>query len=224
MKAEDEMSAGVGEVERAGVAVPDEDGREGAAGDDPRPRRVLDHWLDEVGPEGWYAADDARDAAIRERFGPVWEQAMEGALSLWMTYPTGALAYVVLTDQLPRNMWRGEARAFVSDGAARAAAKAAIGRDWDRRVEEPARQFFYLPLMHSECLPDQERCVRLILTRMPETGASNLLHAKAHREVIRRFGRFPHRNAALGRPETSAEAEFLAAGGYGAVVREMEDA
>jgi uncharacterized protein (DUF924 family) len=90
------------------------------------------------------------------------------------------------------------------------------------KIDEPARQFFYLPLMHSENLADQDRCVRLVLTRLPETGVSNLLHAKAHREVIRRFGRFPHRNAALGRSDTPAEAAFLASGGYGAVVREIK--
>ena len=189
---------------------------------DPRPRMVLDYWLDEVGPTGWYEADAMRDAAIVGRFEAMWARAMRGGLSLWLTHPTGALAYIVLTDQLPRNMWRGEAQSFASDRLALTAAKAAVDRDWDRSIEEPARQFFYLPLMHSECLPDQERCVRLMLTRMPRTGASNLLHARAHREVIRRFGRFPHRNAALGREGTDAEAEFLDSGGYGAVVREIE--
>jgi uncharacterized protein (DUF924 family) len=89
------------------------------------------------------------------------------------------------------------------------------------RIDEPARQFFYLPLMHSECLSDQERCVRLMMTRMPETGAENLVHARAHREVIRRFGRFPYRNDALDRPTQGAEARFLEEGGYGAMVREM---
>ena len=90
------------------------------------------------------------------------------------------------------------------------------------RVDEPARQFFYLPLMHSENLCDQERCVRLICERMPETGASNLLHARAHRDVIRDFGRFPHRNESLGRASTQQEVAFLAQGGYGAVVRALQ--
>lgn len=192
------------------------------AGGDPRPARVNAFWLDEVGPEGWYEVDPALDVRVRERFAAMWEHAMEGALSLWLTHPTGTLAYLILTDQMPRNMWRGTAQAFASDGIALMAAKAAIDRDWDLRIDEPARQFFYLPLMHSERLPDQQRCVRLLLTRMPETGASNLLHAKAHREVIRRFGRFPHRNAALGRSNTLSEAEFLQSGGYGAVVRDIK--
>jgi uncharacterized protein (DUF924 family) len=193
-------------------------------GGDPRPGMVLDYWIDEVGPEGWYGEDAARDAEIRARFEAMWEHAMEGALSLWLTYPTGTLAYIVLTDQFSRNMWRGTGRAFASDRAALAAAKAALSRDWDLRIAEPARQFFYLPLMHAESLPDQQRSVRLIQMRLPETGASNLLHAKAHREVIRRFGRFPHRNEALGRGTTLAEGAFLEGGGYGGVVREMEGA
>ena len=197
--------------------------RKEAEGGDPRPAAILSCWLDEVGPEGWYDAEEARDDAIRARFAPMWEHAMEGALALWLTHPTGSLAYLVLTDQMPRNMWRGTARAFASDRVALAAAKAAIDRDWDLRVDEPARQFFYVPLMHSECLPDQERCVRLMHTRMPETGAANLLHAKAHREVIRRFGRFPDRNAALDRADTAAEAEFLAQGGYGSAVRALQE-
>jgi uncharacterized protein (DUF924 family) len=90
------------------------------------------------------------------------------------------------------------------------------------RVAEPERQFFYLPLMHSEVLADQEHGLRLILTRLPRTGAQNLLHARAHREVIRRFGRFPYRNEVLGRRTTSEEQSFLDGGGYGGVVRELQ--
>ncbi len=183
---------------------------------------ISSFWLDEVGPEGWYKADDALDAEIRTRFRALWEGATDGRFAMWLTYPTGALAYIILTDQFPRNMFRGEARAFATDRAALAAAKSAIHRKWDLRIDEPARQFFYMPLMHSENLCDQDRCVRLILERMPETGADNLLHAKAHREVIRRFGRFPYRNAALGRSDTAPERAFLEEGGYGAAVRELQ--
>jgi uncharacterized protein (DUF924 family) len=188
------------------------------------PEEILAYWLDEVGPAGWYEASDTLDAAIRDRFSEDLDRAAEGGLSLWLTYPSGTLAYIILTDQFPRNMFRGSGRAFATDGIARAAAKMAIDRGWDLHIDEPARQFFYLPLMHSECLADQERCVRLMMTRMPETGASNLVHARAHREVIRRFGRFPYRNAALSRATQGAEAEFLASGGYGAMVREIEAA
>jgi len=188
------------------------------------PEEILAFWLDEVGPKGWYESSPELDGTIRDRFQDDWTRAKEGALSLWLTYPSGTLAYIILTDQFPRNMFRGSGEAFATDGISRAVAKTAIDRGWDMRIDEPARQFFYLPLMHSECLADQERCVRLMMTRMPETGAHNLVHARAHREVIRRFGRFPYRNEALARPTQGAEAAFLAEGGYGAMVREMEAA
>jgi uncharacterized protein (DUF924 family) len=153
------------------------------------PDDILAFWLDEVGPKGWYEANPELDATIRDRFRDDWKRAREGGMSLWLTYPSGTLAYIILTDQFPRNMFRGEGDAFATDDISRAAAKMAIDRNWDLRIDEPARQFFYLPLMHSECLSDQERCVRLLMTRMPETGEANLVHARAHREVIRRFGR-----------------------------------
>ena len=98
------------------------------------------------------------------------------------------------------------------------ALKTALAKKWDQKIDEPARQFFFLPLMHSECITDQERCVRLLMTRMPETGAANMLHAKAHRDVIRKFGRFPFRNEALERKHTEPERDFLDKGGYGATV------
>jgi uncharacterized protein (DUF924 family) len=181
-----------------------------------RPRDILDFWLDEVGPQGWYAGGEALDALCRERFLPAWEEAMQGGFGPWLAAPQETLAYVILTDQLPRNIFRGLPQAFDADPLARAAAKGAIARGWDLRLPEPERQFFYLPLVHSESLVDQDRAVRLMAARLPETGADNLLHAIAHREQIRRFGRFPGRNAALGRRSTPAEEAFLAEGGqYG---------
>ncbi len=183
---------------------------------------VLAYWLDELGPSGWYDGSDAIDAAVRDRFQTAWQEAHDGAYGLWLTYPSGALAYVLLTDQFPRNMFRDDARAFATDRQALAAAKAAINHGWDMRIAEPARQFFYLPLMHSENLVDQDRAVRLIHERMPETGASNLLHARAHREVIRKFGRFPHRNDALRRATTATERDYVANGGYGQTVRALQ--
>jgi uncharacterized protein (DUF924 family) len=184
---------------------------------------VLAFWLDEVGEAGWYKVSDEIDAEVRERFLDAWRSARDGSYGLWLTHPSGTLAYAILLDQFPRNMFRGDGRAFSTDAVALAAAKMAIGRKWDLRIDAPARQFFYLPLMHSESPSDQDRCVRLMTARLagqPE----NLLHARAHREVIRRFGRFPHRNAALGRRTTGPEAAFLDSGGYGAVVRELEAA
>ncbi|GAB5436671.1 DUF924 family protein [Falsiruegeria mediterranea] len=188
------------------------------------PEDILSFWLDEVGPAGWYLQDDALDAQITEKFKSTWEAACEGRFSMWLTYPSGALAYIILTDQFPRNMFRGDARAFKTDKAALAAAKCAVDKKWDIRIDEPARQFFYLPMMHSENLCDQERCVRLLCERMPESGASNMLHARAHREVIRQFGRFPYRNDALHRTPTAQEAVYVSDGGYGQTVRQMQAA
>ncbi|MFY9212518.1 MAG: DUF924 family protein [Aestuariivita sp.] len=185
---------------------------------------VLKFWLDDVGPAGWYEQDDALDQNIRDRFMGVWRQSAEGALSLWLTYPSGALAYIILTDQFARNMFRDSSKAFSTDRLALAVAKSAINKGWDKKIDEPARQFFYLPLMHSENLADQDRCVRLMYDRLPETGASNLTHARAHRQVIRQFGRFPHRNAALARSTTPSENAFMEAGGYGATVRTLAEA
>lgn len=188
------------------------------------PEQILSFWLDEIGPDGWYEQSEELDARIRDTFLSTWEGACEGKFSLWLTYPSGALAYIILMDQFPRNMFRGEGRAFASDRAALAAAKCAVDKGWDMKIDEPARQFFYLPMMHSENLCDQERCVRLMCERMPEGGQSNLLHARAHREVIRQFGRFPYRNQALSRPTTEPEAAYVTSGGYGSTVRQLQSA
>jgi uncharacterized protein (DUF924 family) len=186
------------------------------------PQEILQFWLHDVEPEGWYKHDDALDAQIRERFMGDWAAAKEGRYALWLTSPEGVLAYSILLDQFPRNMFRGEAKAFSTDRLALSAVKQAIHRGWDLKIAEPARQFFYLPLMHSENLCDQDRCVRLMKERMPEGGKGNLLHAKVHREVIRQFGRFPYRNEALGRKFTAAETAYIAAGGYGETLRSLQ--
>ena len=187
-----------------------------------RPDDVLEYWLDEVGEKNWYVQNDDLDKEIRDKFFETWVNATEGALSLWLTYPNGTLAYLILTDQFSRNMFRNDPLAYSTDCIARAAAKAAIDKGWDLRVDEPARQFFYLPLMHSENLCDQERCVRLMHERMQQNREKQLLHARAHREEIRLFGRFPGRNVAIGRRSTSAETSYLAGGGYGSIVRDMQ--
>ncbi|XDA96530.1 DUF924 family protein [Sulfitobacter sp. LCG007] len=187
------------------------------------PEDILEFWLDECGPDRWYEQDAALDQTIRDRFEDTWSAACEGRFALWLTYPSGSLAYIILMDQFPRNMFRGSAKAFASDQAARAAAKSAIERGWDLKIDPPARQFFYLPLMHAENLSDQDRCVRLMCERLPEES-SNLLHARAHREVIRRFGRFPFRNEALSRNSTAQEKSFVEEGGYGATVRKLQAA
>lgn len=185
-----------------------------------RPEDVLEFWLDECSPQDWYKSEPEFDQRIEHLFRDAWDRAMNGALSLWLTYPSGTLAYIILTDQFSRNMFRGTGKAFSSDILALAASKMAIEKNWDLRIDPPARDFFYLPLRHSECLPDQERSVRLVKTRMPESESS-LLHSKAHREIIRKFGRFPTRNEELGRKTTEKEQAYLDNGAYGAIVREL---
>ena len=182
---------------------------------------VLDFWLGEVGPDGWYAVVPEVDETIRRRFMDLWQLAGQGALAGWCATARGALAFLIVTDQMPRNMFRGDGRAFATDAAARDAARAAVARNHDLALPEPERVFFYMPFEHSEDAADQDWSVALMAARLPEGGADFAPHAAAHREIIRRFGRFPYRNAALGRVSTAAEEAFLAAGGYGSVVREM---
>lgn len=178
------------------------------------PGEILELWLETVGPSGWYAADAALDAEIRERFEGLWSRAAAGCVDHWLCNPRNALALLILLDQFPRNMHRGSHKAYASDQKARASACRAISLGHDIQIPEPERQFFYLPLMHSESLSDQERCLRLILLRMPLTGAMNLEHGVKHRDVIRRFGRFPSRNAALGRADRPEECAYRDDGGY----------
>ncbi len=187
------------------------------------PQDVLSFWLDECRPEDWYRSDDELDTKIRDKFLSTWERAADGALGLWLTCPSETLAYIILTDQFSRNMFRGSPKSFQLDPAAKAAAKMAIKREWDLRIDEPARQFFYMPLMHAENLCDQDRAVRLFHTRMPETGVHNIDHARTHRKIIRRFGRFPYRNESLGRKSTPAEQDFLDNSGYGAILNELKE-
>lgn len=176
--------------------------------------RINRFWLDEIGPKGWYAGGPDLDADITSRFADLWHMVQSGDLSPWPETAQGAFALLILLDQFPRNMFRDTAKAFASDSQALIVSAQAIQAGFDMDTPEPQRQFFYLPLMHSEDLADQERCVHLIETRLPQTGASNVRHARAHRDVIRQFRRFPYRNAALGRTNSPAEDRYLAAGGY----------
>ena len=181
-----------------------------------KPEDVLSFWLDEVGPASWYIQSDELDEKIQSRFMETWKAASEGKLDQWMLRPDQSLALLILLDQFPRNMFRGADTAFSTDKKALAVAKKAICDGHDLKVDEPQRQFFYLPLMHSECITDQDRCVRLIMTRMPKNGEQNLPFAKEHRDVIRKFGRFPYRNEALGRRTTATEQAYLQEHGFAA--------
>jgi uncharacterized protein (DUF924 family) len=184
------------------------------------PVEVLDFWLGEIGPVGWYSGTPEVDDACAVRFGAVVDAAREGGLEHWIDGPGPTLAYLILTDQFPRNVHRGTVLAFASDARALAAARVALAEGWDMAAPEPERQFFYMPFEHSEDMADQDLAVRLMEERLA-SDPDMALHARAHREMIRRFGRFPARNTALGRESTAQEAAFLAEGGYAALVRSM---
>ena len=166
---------------------------------------VLEFWL--ADPARWFRKDPAFDAEIGARFGALHAAIEAGDHEAWRATPRGALAYVIALDQFARNMFRGTPRSFASDPRALTAATASIARGDDAHLTPPERAFLYMPLMHSEDLADQDRCVALF----EALGiATNLTYAEAHRAVIRRFGRFPHRNAILGRASTPEEIAFLA--------------
>lgn len=174
------------------------------------PAAVLEFWQ-AAGPDKWFAKSTAFDAEIRARFLPTYEAAAARALGGWENEAESALALLLVLDQFPRNMFRNSPRAYTADALARAVADRAIARGFDRHFAMPERNFFYLPFSHSENLADQERCVALCRA----TGdAEALKWAEIHADIIRRFGRFPHRNAVLGRTTTPAEQDFLDNGGF----------
>ena len=204
------------------------------------PDTVLDYWFGTArerpatlheqrplwfGNETDTAADvDRRDTDLRARFGETAAMAASGRLDGWSATPGGRLALVLLLDQLPRNIYRGTARAFATDAAARALTVDGLEQGVDRALQPLERVFFYLPLEHAESLADQDRCVALMTALeadapagLEETFAGFTLYAQRHRDIVARFGRFPHRNRALGRPDTPAETAYLAgdAPGFG---------
>ena len=173
-------------------------------------REVMAFWRT-AGPKKWFSRDDAFDREIRSRFLPLYEQAAAGELGDWEGSPIGALALVILLDQFPRNMFRDDARAYAADPLAREVAARAIERGFDKHASIDDRLFFYLPFEHSEAMEDQERCLAL----MRGLGNEDLMKwAELHADIIRRFGRFPHRNAVLARESTPEEKAFLEAGGF----------
>jgi uncharacterized protein (DUF924 family) len=174
------------------------------------PREILDFWFKETPPERWFMADPAFDAMVRSRFEEIWRAASTGAFASWADTLEGALALIVMLDQFPRNMFRGSSEAFSTDGMARIAARNAIARGFDVEAPLGMRSFFYLPLMHSEDLRDQEECVRLTRARLGENHFS-YPYALRHRDVIAQFERFPARNVPLARDATAEEIEFLQA-------------
>ncbi len=165
----------------------------------------------------WFAKDAAFDERIRSRFQDSVEAALAGRLAHWMGSPEGVLALLILLDQFPRNLFRNQAKAFAGDQQARLLAEMALDQGWEKQYGRLERVFLYLPFEHSERLADQERAVALFSALAAEHPGNDgfLDYARRHHEVIARFGRFPHRNAALGRASTPDELDYLAQPGSG---------
>jgi uncharacterized protein (DUF924 family) len=175
-----------------------------------QPSDILAFWQ-AAGRGKWFKKSDAFDGEIRDRYLATYEAAAAGGLAAWEATAEGALALVIVLDQFPRNIFRGHARTFAADALARAVADRAIARGFDAMVPAAMRNFFYLPFEHSETLADQERCIAL---NRANGSADDLKWAELHADIIRRFGRFPHRNAVLGRASTAEEQAFLDSGGF----------
>jgi uncharacterized protein (DUF924 family) len=173
------------------------------------PQDLLGFWRD-AGANKWFNGGAGFDAECRTRFLEQHHAAARRELAHWMRDAEGALALALLLDQIPRNVFRGSAHAFATDGLALEYARGAIDAGFDQRIHAPMRLFLYMPFEHSEAMADQERAVRLI-EAMADAGYAD--YARRHRDVIARFGRFPHRNAALGRASTPEEQAWLEAGG-----------
>ena len=186
------------------------------------PHEVIDFWFGPPGDPGrdrsrqaWFLKDAEFDAEIARRFGPLIDQALAGGLRDWDRSVLDALARVIVLDQFPRNVFRGQARAFAGDSLALAAARAIVGRGDDRPLTGVQRQFVYLPFEHAEDLAVQRESMRLFaqLGRDEPALAGLLEWAQRHLDIVERFGRFPHRNVALGRVSTDDETAFLATPG-----------
>ncbi len=174
-----------------------------------RALEIVDFW-EQAGPGKWFDKDPDFDRLFRERFLMDHEAAARGELMYWQSTPEGAFALVILLDQFPRNAFRDTPRMYDTDAMARKVADTAFSAGYDQLTPLPLRKFFLLPFAHSEDLADQERSVALARRIGPE----ELLRAQHHREIVRKFGRFPHRNQILGRDTTSAEQRYLDEGGY----------
>jgi uncharacterized protein (DUF924 family) len=174
------------------------------------PADIIAFWR-EADADRWWTKNDAFDATIRSRFLGLWNEAAAGGLQGWRDSDEGTLALVIVLDQFPRNMFRSDPRTYATDALAREVARRAVDNGVDRRIDPVLQQFIYMPLMHSEELADQERCVELFRTA---GDARNLKYAEGHADIVRRFGRFPHRNATLDRATTPDEQAFLDGGGF----------
>lgn len=175
-------------------------------------RAVLDFWFKEVPEDKHFAKDDALDAQIRERFEDLRREVIDTRAEGWRDRPEHLLAAIILIDQFSRNVHRGEAEAFRGDGLARELVRDALAKGWDEGMPQVEGQFLYMPMMHSEASADQAESIRLFEKLGNEF---NLKFARDHAAVIAKFGRFPARNAALGRRSTPEEQEYLSQPGAG---------
>jgi uncharacterized protein (DUF924 family) len=182
-----------------------------------KPEEVLEFWFGREGEEGygefrevWFTKNPEFDREVRDRFEDVYEEAAAGRLESWRGEALSCLALIIVLDQFPRNMFRGDPKTYATDEEARAAARYAVEHAYDRELAPFQRLFVYLPFEHSEELEDQRLSVELFRGLTAEMGSEDLLgYAMRHKEIVERFGRFPHRNEILGRATTSEEAEFL---------------
>jgi uncharacterized protein (DUF924 family) len=174
------------------------------------PQDVLGFWKN-AGPKKWFAHSYAFDDAIRLKFEPVHLRAARGEYDAWAAQPESTLALLILLDQFPRNLYRNSAHAFATDPKARAIARRAVEAGFHRQVEPQLAPFFMLPFEHSEDMADQDFALALAIEI---DDADTLKWAQMHRDIVARFGRFPHRNLSLGRETTPAEQEFLDEGGF----------
>ncbi len=171
------------------------------------PADIIGFWFSDAVRPLWFNSTPEFDKQLSKRFESLWQQAAQGKLSSWTEDAEGALALVILLDQIPLNIYRGKAQSFATEAGARDIAARAIEKGWDKELSDEQKAFLYMPFMHSESLADQDRSVALY----EAAGLKdNLKFANHHRELIRRFGRFPHRNAILGRESTEAETAYLA--------------
>lgn len=170
------------------------------------PSTIIDYWFSEENQQYWFASTPEIDTQMREKFNDLWESAKRGELDDWKNSAEGCLALCIVLDQLPLNMFRGTAKSFSTEQQSIEIAKHAIEKDFDQQINKERRAFLYMPLMHSENLEDQDLSVSLFEKAGLE---GNSRFAKHHRELIKTYGRFPHRNEVLGRENTTEETDYL---------------